>query len=532
MIKHVQHIAVMQHKARVPRGVVEHAGAQGGIIVQRPQALQNLFHQAAIEQKLALIGHDHSLRLRDASIAGEHPYHAAPAHRSARGIVDIVLDDLRILLAIHYINGEVGLKWAFHHPKIKTAHGPVDRSDKAADGMAAINLGAVINIEAHGDVELFHHRGAAPGTVIFQAEDGAVEAIKKGLIRKAVLGLRGEGQTKEHQENQHAGSGGRRARVLHPTKARPADHRALSFPSPTCRKTYMHQVLHAACRANRQAHERALIMLQHLFNHHAATVHPWLISIKGGPMPLAQRKAFRIEASLQGQPLGGAHGSHGSYGAAIAPGGGQAGSADILEAIAELKEMIAPAQELNQSTIDNFHKDMAEVKRLEAEMSAIRAAIQQTKTEIATLHHSGFQGKELGKVTDELDAVVDGTEQATEAILTATETIEDRVGSLSAKLEGDDQGMANDAAEAVMTIFEACNFQDITGQRITKVVKTMRFIEERIDSMMDIWGGMESFEEVQTLDVAPKGDQALLNGPAMAEDTNVASQDDIDALFD
>lgn len=243
-------------------------------------------------------------------------------------------------------------------------------------------------------------------------------------------------------------------------------------------------------------------------------------------MGQAQRKAFRIEASMHGggsKPI-----AKGATPSPVVAGD----SAAILSAIAELKDLIEPAKEIDQASIDNFHKEVAEIKRLEAEMSAIRAAIQQTKTEIATLHQSGFQGKELGKVTDELDAVVDGTEQATEAILTSAETIEDRVNNLSAKLDGDDQGMANDAAEAVMTIFEACNFQDITGQRITKVVKTMRFIEERIDSMMEIWGGMESFEEVKTLDVGPKGDAALLNGPAMEEDVNVASQDDIDALFD
>lgn len=250
-------------------------------------------------------------------------------------------------------------------------------------------------------------------------------------------------------------------------------------------------------------------------------------------MAQAKRKAFRIEASMNGQTVGRVSGRP-PVSAPDAPAASLSGgdSVAILNAIAELKEMIEPREELDQAKIDSFHREMAEVKRLEAEMSAIRAAIQQTKTEIATLHQSGFQGKELGKVTDELDAVVQGTEQATEAILTAAETVEDRVGNLSAKLSGDDQGMANDAAEAVMTIFEACNFQDITGQRITKVVKTMRFIEERIDSMMEIWGGMESFEEVETLDVGPKGDAALLNGPAMAEDTNVASQDDIDALFD
>lgn len=249
-------------------------------------------------------------------------------------------------------------------------------------------------------------------------------------------------------------------------------------------------------------------------------------------MAQKQRKAFRIEASLYGRQVGSMQGlpNVATGGQAMGMNGGD--SQAIMAAIAELKEMIAPAQALNQSTLDTFHRDMAEIRRLEAEMTAIREAITQTKTEIATLHHSGFQGKELGKVTDELDAVVNGTEQATETILSAAETIEDRVGNLAAKLSGDDQGMANDAVEAVMAIFEACNFQDITGQRITKVVKTMRFIEERIDAMMDIWGGMESFESVQTLDVAPKGDAALLNGPSNADDANVASQDDIDALFD
>ncbi|MEM6710788.1 MAG: protein phosphatase CheZ [Pseudomonadota bacterium] len=247
-------------------------------------------------------------------------------------------------------------------------------------------------------------------------------------------------------------------------------------------------------------------------------------------MAQAARKAFRIEATMNGDILG-AVPANTDIGATAATSVSGADSAAIMAAIAELKEMIEPAEAVSQQTVDNFHKELAEIKRLEAEMNAIRSAIQQTKTEIATLHQSGFQGRELGKVTDELDAIVKGTEQATEAILSAAETIEDRVGNLSAKLDGDDQGMANDAVDAAMTIFEACNFQDITGQRITKIVKTMRFVEERIDSMMDIWGGMESFEDVQTLDVAKKGDEALLNGPASEDDANVASQDDIDALF-
>lgn len=41
--------------------------------------------------------------------------------------------------------------------------------------------------------------------------------------------------------------------------------------------------------------------------------------------------------------------------------------------------------------------------------------------------------------------------------------------------------------EMIVRIFEACNFQDLTGQRITKVVRALSFIEERVDAMMGVW---------------------------------------------
>ena len=97
---------------------------------------------------------------------------------------------------------------------------------------------------------------------------------------------------------------------------------------------------------------------------------------------------------------------------------------------------------------------------------------------------------------------------------------------------GDDQGLAGDIQDQVVEIFESCNFQDLTGQRITKVVGTMRFIEDRIIRMMDIWGGIESFQGVEVVDeLHREGDAALLNGPALEGQADVASQDDIDALF-
>jgi len=107
-------------------------------------------------------------------------------------------------------------------------------------------------------------------------------------------------------------------------------------------------------------------------------------------------------------------------------------------------------------------------------------------------------------------------------------------GDLAASLSDDaQQGMASDIQDQVVKIFEACNFQDLTGQRISKVVTAFEFIELRVMRMMDIWGGIESFQELALEDTAKRnGHEELLNGPALEDDEDVASQDDIDSLFD
>ena len=83
--------------------------------------------------------------------------------------------------------------------------------------------------------------------------------------------------------------------------------------------------------------------------------------------------------------------------------------------------------------------------------------------------------------------------------------------------------------ELIIKIFEACNFQDITGQRITKVVTTVKFIEERVNSMINIWGP-ESFAEIEVVEAPPTDpDHDLLSGPQLGN--SGVSQDDIDKLF-
>ena len=232
---------------------------------------------------------------------------------------------------------------------------------------------------------------------------------------------------------------------------------------------------------------------------------------------MIHRKSYRIEANL---------------GVVSNDEGVLERHSEVMGMLSAIKESIVPAKEISTSLLEEHRRDMQEALRLKAELDSIYEAIERTKKEIATLRYAGAQGKEITRVTDELGAIVTGTETATNSILAAAERIDDLSSNLSSRLAGSDQDIAREILDHVISIFEACNFQDITGQRISKVVGAMKFVEERVHHMMEIWGGMESFKDVETIDDPKRqGDKALLNGPALAYDNGVTSQDDIDALF-
>lgn len=175
----------------------------------------------------------------------------------------------------------------------------------------------------------------------------------------------------------------------------------------------------------------------------------------------------------------------------------------------------------------------AEVQMLKTELRALAVCIEQTKQEIAALRPADSEEDRLMVVTSELDAIVNATEGATDSILEAAEKIEGLTHEIKAHVKDDYVNrLAEDVTETITSIFEACNFQDITGQRITKVVRTLQFIEGRINAMIDIWGP-ENIAEI--LPKAPDTkehhdeDAKLLNGPAL--ENQGISQDEIDKLF-
>lgn len=130
---------------------------------------------------------------------------------------------------------------------------------------------------------------------------------------------------------------------------------------------------------------------------------------------------------------------------------------------------------------------------------------------------------------DELDEIVSATEIATDSIMNALEHIEKLAGAL-------DQDTLDQVTSHVLSIYQACSFQDITGQRITKVTEVLGSIESVADSALASLGDeaarqrVEAYQEEQSLRNEKRGDEAnLLNGPQLEGSGN--SQDDIDSLL-
>jgi chemotaxis protein CheZ len=206
--------------------------------------------------------------------------------------------------------------------------------------------------------------------------------------------------------------------------------------------------------------------------------------------------------------------------AAQASSGEPAGNGEMAEAGAE-DESAAGAPPPRKVRAHGMHK-------LKIELDVIGEAIRKTKSEMVTLQDSGFDNAQVARIAPQLDAVVEGAEQATRRILMAAEEIDQKAHLLLAAVKNaHEQSLVQDIQDQVTHIFEACNFHDLTGQRINKVSATMRLIEDHITRMTEIWGVIERFGA----GTADGNEPDLLAGPKLAGDAGHSSQDEIDALF-
>ncbi|MHA1538191.1 MAG: protein phosphatase CheZ [Alphaproteobacteria bacterium] len=173
--------------------------------------------------------------------------------------------------------------------------------------------------------------------------------------------------------------------------------------------------------------------------------------------------------------------------------------------------------------------------KLRSEVVNLFQYIQRLREEVAAMAKPGEDGSAFDSMSAQLDAIVTATEDATNAILKATETIDETASALRDEKDPQKVSALCDAlSQESMAIMEACSFQDITGQRITKIVRSMKFVEERVDKMVELWGRKEIEAVSSSLDLTTEEEERdkrlHLSGPQMADEA--ISQDDIDALFD
>jgi chemotaxis protein CheZ len=174
--------------------------------------------------------------------------------------------------------------------------------------------------------------------------------------------------------------------------------------------------------------------------------------------------------------------------------------------------------EIIRSVLGTIDKDSVESAKLHSELSTLATYIENMRSELAQLRSIEISHNHIPTATDELDAVVVETAKATGAIMDACEKIEKIAGEVPAP-DGPE------LATAVTSIYEACSFQDITGQRISKVVKTLKNIETKVSEIVSAFGQMQA----PGVAAPAKEDGGLLNGPQLKGPAT--AQEDIDKLL-
>lgn len=173
---------------------------------------------------------------------------------------------------------------------------------------------------------------------------------------------------------------------------------------------------------------------------------------------------------------------------------------------------------MTQAPGDISHDDHA----LYAEIRSLAESIQRARSEIAALRPQEISEDFIPTATDELDAVVGATEHATHAIMDNAEAIQALTSEMS-------ETAAEKVEAAVTEIFTACGFQDITGQRITKVVSALKEIETKVSALLSAFDADLTPGSGPRSSGDPDDDSQLLNGPQLPG--RAQNQADIDRIL-
>ncbi len=188
---------------------------------------------------------------------------------------------------------------------------------------------------------------------------------------------------------------------------------------------------------------------------------------------------------------------------------------------------VAAVTEVLMRSLESYFKSID--LTLYKECQDLADYIEDARAEISSLSPDHDDSAGIPRAGQELDAIVEATESATDTIMQAAEDL--------MSFDSDDfDEYKNHINTEVMKIFEACSFQDITGQRISKVVKTLNHVEDRVGKLIAILGinaeTATANGDKPILDPEAEGFDSndLLNGPALAGEG--IDQGEVDSLLD
>jgi chemotaxis protein CheZ len=164
------------------------------------------------------------------------------------------------------------------------------------------------------------------------------------------------------------------------------------------------------------------------------------------------------------------------------------------------------------------------------ELSALQKLVARNTRTLMALINDG-KDRRMARAAGDLGAAVESMETATQKILASVEAVDDCARVLVSALSDDyHHGLAQDIQDHVVRVYEACNFQDLAGQRIGKVIATLVMVEEQLTVMIencnDVTGAARPDKAAGS---GPSSD--LLNGPRLDGAGGHASQQDIDLIF-
>lgn len=160
--------------------------------------------------------------------------------------------------------------------------------------------------------------------------------------------------------------------------------------------------------------------------------------------------------------------------------------------------------------------------------------VSRVKAEVARIRYSDEGQDPLLNASEELEALKSATAEATSEILGIAEDVLAGIERLRAKALPDDAADELAGMETkVMRLFEACGFQDLTGQRSTKVARVLEGLDVKVGSILDMLDHVEVPDEIALAAASEVStqtpDAALLSGPQTAG--MGLDQKDVDALF-